>query len=89
MSKDTEHALIKTNWDLTKKLQEQQDLINRLKEKEDAFDNVYIALFNLVNLKSHKDMFGKTDFYNKEQPLCWKAAREALTGRVYTNENEV
>lgn len=63
-------------------LREEEARIARLKEKEAEFDIIYVALFNLVNLKSHKDTFGKTDFYQKQQPVCWQAAKDALTGKL-------
>mgnify|MGYP000430480923 CR=1 FL=1 len=55
--------------------------VERLEKKEVEFDYLYVALFNLVSLKSHKDTFGKTDYYQHEQPLLWQAARDVLTGK--------
>lgn len=36
------------------------------------------ALLNLVHLKAHKETYGKDEYYEKEQPLAWQQATEAL-----------
>lgn len=37
------------------------------------------ALQNLVDLKTHKDDEGKTEYYKKRQPEVWVEARNAIT----------
>lgn len=41
-------------------------------------DKAIKALEQLVQLKDYKDSQGKDDYYNREQPLAWQAARDAL-----------
>lgn len=47
-----------------------------MKEGISAFDNeVRQCLLTLVELKKHKDVLGKTDYYKKEQPEVWNWAK--------------
>ena len=41
-------------------------------------ENLTRALKNLVDLKDHKDQYGKDSLYVLRQPECWEMAREAL-----------
>ncbi|HDY88222.1 MAG TPA: hypothetical protein ENH82_08930 [bacterium] len=36
-------------------------------------------LTRLVNLKAHKDRYGKDETYTKEQPILWDKAKAILT----------
>lgn len=50
-----------------------------------------IILRRLINLKKHKDEFGKDSFYEKEQPEVWQAAfnwlSKSTTEQSITNDN--
>jgi hypothetical protein len=46
------------------------------------------ALSNLVKLKDYKDTHGKDEYYEKNQPLAWEAARTALAGEGEPQEVE-
>ena len=41
-------------------------------------DELLLALYNLVNLKEHKDKHGKDEFYEKNQPKAWEFAKQVL-----------
>lgn len=38
-------------------------------------------LQELVDLKDHKDQYGKTDYYRQHQPDAWRRARKELRER--------
>jgi len=48
-------------------------------ELRTKYENVIAALEKLCALKAHKDKFGKDELYEKEQPLAWEAATNALS----------
>ena len=39
-------------------------------------------LVELAELKIHKDAFGKTEDYQRRQPLAWKRVRQAVNAAV-------
>lgn len=50
-------------------------IINNLKNKN---KKLIKALNNLVNLKIHKETFGKTEYYEKNKELAWDEAKELV-----------
>ena len=43
-------------------------------------DPVLAALEFLVQVKDHKDKFGKDEWYKTNQPIAWECARRAISG---------
>lgn len=42
--------------------------------------SLFVALERLVSIKEHKDKHGKDAYYEFEQPIAWRMAKEALDG---------
>lgn len=40
------------------------------------------ALHFLVEVKEHKDKYGKDEWYNDAQPMAWEQARKALGKKI-------
>jgi len=48
---------------------------NMMEESKKENKQLYRALDNLVNLKIHKETFGKTEYYEEYKELAWDEAK--------------
>lgn len=56
-----------------------EETIKQQAERIKKLEAVKDALVTLVQLKEHKDMQGKNNYYLHYQPIAWEVARVALT----------
>jgi len=60
-------------------------LSNTVKQKVAIIDSLYDALYQLIVLKRHKEVFGKTNEYLKNRAIAWEIAGKALENKSSEN----
>ena len=60
--------------------EQQNSVVSELlrQQVKPTYEELVKCLGELVDLKTYKDEYGKTDFYTKQQPVLWGRARKLL-----------